>query len=307
MDTSRLLFRVALLALLVAGWNLWTVHHVGIRVTELAAVNAFALALGALLGLLTPEEAEAARGLRRRLLLGLISPPVLFSLLALSLIASSLVSSVRVLADGAPDTRLYLTPEGQPRDASSARELDGPTGIARYVRLTTPFGRPFYLEAKGYQRHSFDLHPWTGETIRVSADLTRLPSVLLRLPPSALSKLAGGRLRIRTNGSEWAEIPTEPGRGSVMLGTRTPIPARLLQDWRDELRAVHAPGEQGETLRHRIFVQWKSPLVPDHVQAVPPGTALDAEMVSGGGNVVAQTRVTVGRDAFQDLSLRELP
>lgn len=294
--------RLILLALLVALINGWAARHLGVDLRNLSLVNGVTAALGVLLGYLQEPEQKAFAARCRGVLLRFADTTVLACLSLLFLLVSSFVSSVTVLADGTPGNRdLYLSAEGQARDAGSERVLAGPDGVERFLRLTTPFGRQFYLEADGYLRHSFDLRPWQGETIRVARDLRPTPTVLLRIPFAAHMHLEGGRLLVAVDGGPETAVDTAADRGSVMVGRARSVPGPVTEEWRSELRATSG---LTDAQTEAVFRRWKAPLRLADTPSLRPEATLDARFVTRSDKVVAERSWTVGADPFQDVLLK---
>ena len=226
MLVNTLALRVALLAALLFALNAWAVRHTGTDVSHFAALNGFIMCLTLVLGWIDQQEADSLRERVYAVLRRSVEPQVLIPLYLLAVLGTSLLSSVTVLADGETRrTEVYLTPEGEARDEASRKTLTGPSDLVRYLRFTSPFGRPLYIEASGYQRHGFLLKPWTGTSISLRSDLQQLPTVLLRIPLDLLSALKDSKLIVEVQGAgAVATIPLSNAYGSVMIGTAGEIP-----------------------------------------------------------------------------------
>ncbi len=295
--------RVVLLATLLFGLNAWSVRHLGSGLQEFAIVNSFLGFLAIALGWVDSGEAENLRGNVKNVLRRIADAQVLLPLYILTIVGTSLVSSITVLADGVGGaTTLHLTAEGQARCAGCpVKSLNGPSGTVRYVRFTSIFGRSFYLEASGYQRRSLTLFPWTGSTISLASDLVRLPSVILRIPPSLHTLLAGGKIVIELEGQETGtEIPTQAGRASVQIGPAVAIPEAWRNEWRSQLRTL---GSVPESLRESFFRNWLNPIRNASLPPVAPGQRVIVRFFTTADKEVIRHDFVVGRESLQDVVL----
>lgn len=300
---DSLAIRVALLALLLFALNAWTVRHIGGDIRELATLNGFTVFLAIVMGWVDEKDADHWRQRLRGALKHTTTTPVLISLYVLAIIGTAFVSSVTVLADGITgETTLHLTPEGRERaDGDEGTNLSGPSASVRFVRLTNPFGRQFYLEAGGYQRQSLTLMPWKGSTISLASDLVRLPSVLLRVPPTLHSLLAGSRMVLSSaSWSEKFEIPLQVERAAVQLGPAAAIPEEWRTEWRSELRTAY---DAPEALRESLFRNWLNPLRDSALPAVAPGQLLQVELYTAANVEVVRQQIVIGREPMQDIFL----
>ena len=301
---SRLL-RILFLAVLVAVVNAWARRHLDMDWLGLALVNGALGFVGVFAALLGGLEEDRLAGVKRDLLRRVLRWPVLITLLVLTVTVCSFVSSVTVLAGGADDAAaVRLAPEG---DAApdSVGVLAGRGSLLRRYVFTTPFGRPFYLEVDGYVRHSFDLYPWTGATIRVDRDLVRLPTIVVRTHYQDHQQLKRGALVIAVAGGGRIEVPTDEDRGAVILGRRVPIPAPLVAEWRSELLADSVTG----ALAEKHIRKWKNPeneVVGYDRLPIRPGDRLDVSFVVDQG-VVASTSCRITTSPLQDVRLAKGP
>jgi len=301
---SRFLpLRIALLATLLFGLNEWTVRHLGTGLREFAYVNSFLAFVAVVLGWIDVRDSEDLRSGLSRILRRTVDGPVLAALYLVTIAGTSLVSSVTVIADGrVSDPKLILTSEGVQRcEDCSGKVLKGPNGVVRFVRFTSVFGRPYYLEATGYQRKAFTLYPWSGETISLSADLVRLPTIVLRIPHVLHGSLRGGKivLDIGSNGGNF-EIPMQAGRASVQLGPPAAIPEGWRSEWRSELRTLaNAP----DALREQFYRNWLMPVRNEAIPAIAPMQQIQVSYVTAGNKEVIQQDLVIGWESLQDVVL----
>jgi hypothetical protein len=299
---NTLALRVILLAALLFGLNAWAVRHTGTDISNFAALNCFIMCVTLVLGWIDQQEADSLRGRLNAILRRSVELQVLVPLYILALLGTSLLSSVTVMADGATrSTEVYLTPEGEARDEASRRTLSGPSDVVRYLRLTSVFGRPLYIEASGYQRHSFSLKPWIGTSISLRSDLQQLPTLLLRIPLDLLSALNGSRLEVELQGTDAVtKIPLSNEHGSVMIGSAGEIPGAWRQEWRSELSAMQ---NMQPVLLEGILLKWRKPVRDESVAGLVPGQRVLVRLVTGDGSEYVRQEVVIGREVMQDIAL----
>lgn len=299
---NTLALRVVLLAGLLFGLNAWAVRHIGSDLQEIAVVNGFLGFVALVLGWIEERDAKDLRARVGQILRRAVDAPVLLALYLVVVLGTSLISSVTVMSDGhSGSTTLYLSPEGAPRDVSSQETLDGPSGVVRYIRVTSMFGRPFYLEADGFLRKSVQIFPWIGETISLSADLQRLPSILLRIPPNLHASLPGGKLLLDLGLAGTYTIETEAQRAAVQLGPPAAIPETWRREWRSELRTMsNVPDE----LRESFFRNWLNPIRDEAVPAMAPSQRLQVSFLTRANKEVIRQEVVVGWAPLQDVVLQ---
>jgi hypothetical protein len=296
-------FRVILLATLLFGLNAWTVRHLGSGLREFATVNSFLAFVGIALGWIEVRNADNLRAGFGRILKRTVDGPVLAALYLVTIVGTSFISSVTVIADGdSGGSVLFLTAEGNKRcEDCSGEPLDGPSGVVRYVRLTSIFGRPYYLEASGYQRKGFALYPWTGATISLSTDLVRLPTIVLRVPYSLHSSLAGGKIVLDFESPSGSfEIPMQAGRASAQLGPPAAIPEGWRREWRSELRTLdNVP----DALREQFFRNWLNPIRNEQIPVLVPAQRIQVSYVTAAGKEVVRQQLVVGWEPLQEVIL----
>lgn len=299
---NTLALRVVLLAGLLFGLNAWAVRHIGTGLQEIAVVNGFLGFVALVLSWIEERDAKDLREKVGRMLRRVVDAPVLLALYLVVVLGTSLISSVTVMSDGhSGSTTLHLSPEGAPRDAASQETLQGPSGVVRYIRVTSLFGRPFYIEAEGFLRKSVQLFPWIGETISLSADLQRLPSIMLRIPPNLHSSLPGGRLLLDLGQAGAYTIETNAQQAAVQLGPPAAIPETWRREWRSELRTMsNVPDE----LREMFFRNWLNPIRDDAVPALAPSQRVWVGFMTRANKEVIRQEVVVGRARLQDVVLQ---
>lgn len=300
---NRLLLRLLALAVLFAALNAWSVRHLGQDLMKLGILNAVAAAFGLFFAFLQEDEQKRLKTRKqkmgRKLVGRFLDPTVLIGVTVVFLLGGSFLTSVTVLADGVPGRRtVHITFEGEARDVDSEKILDGTAAKVRYLRFTTPFGRPFYAEVDGYLRHSFDLYPWTGATLRVGRDLDPAPAVLVRVPVEWFPLLPGGRLRLTVEEKNY-DLETAEGRAAAFLGRGAAISRDRLEDWRS---ALIAAGHSREKIEEAVLT-WKNPTMARDFPSLPPGTELEVEFLSRAGKAVTGMSYRVTGESLQDLVL----
>jgi hypothetical protein len=302
-DKRLLPLRVILLATLLFGLNAWTVRHLGSGLREFATVNSFLAFVGIVLGWIEARNADELRASFGRILKRMVDGPVLAALYLVTIVGTSLISSITVIADGrSGGSTLFLTAEGSKRCEDCAGELlEGPSGVVPYVRFTSIFGRSYYLEASGYQRKGFTLYPWSGATISLSTDLVRLPTIVLRIPYSLHGSLAGGKivLDFESTGSSF-EIPMQAGRAAAQLGPPAAIPEGWRSEWRSELRTLAAVPD---ALREKIFRNWLDPVRNEQIPDLVPAQRIQVSYVTAANKEVIRQELVVGQEPLQEVIL----
>jgi len=299
---SHLWLRLVVLASIVMVANAWCVHHLGAGLSTFLIPSAIAGVMSVMGTFMKPfgdEEQGKVRGAFRRILTGFLRTPVLTLLVFALLIAGSVVSSVTVLAGGTGQSlEVALAPEG---GRTREKDLDGQNDVVRFVTFVTPFGRPYYLLAKGYQRYSFDVLPWVGKTIRVSRDLTIAPSLLIRVPVGFHKNLSTASLVLETDAGTVLEVsPLGKDRGAVLVGPPVGIPDAFIPNWERELTAEVQDIDRG-TL-NRIVLRWLRPLRVEPKESLAPGQRFTARLVLSDSTCAALTSI-VGDERLQDVIL----
>jgi microcompartment protein CcmK/EutM len=299
--------RLLVLAAIFAAGNAWVVHHVGVDVLAFAGVNTLLLlASGGAAWLTTREQGEARRQ-GRAVLAAASSTPVLLAAALLLVIVSAFVSSVRVIASDVrePATVRLLAPG----DAREEGKRLAEAGSVRFLRATTPFGRPLSLHVEGYLPQPIDLYPFRGATIRTSS-LRTMPSALLRVPVELTGHLTGGSMVVTASGREPLTVALDRGQGGVLLG-RAAIPAQVIDDWRSELRALVVGGAgtdapssaELDAVRERHLRAWRNPVRRTVAVDLRPGTRLVAVLCSRGEVAAGRVEFEVDERPFQDVVL----
>nr|NIM13495.1 hypothetical protein [Candidatus Aminicenantes bacterium]NIM80152.1 hypothetical protein [Candidatus Aminicenantes bacterium]NIN19490.1 hypothetical protein [Candidatus Aminicenantes bacterium]NIN43389.1 hypothetical protein [Candidatus Aminicenantes bacterium]NIN86134.1 hypothetical protein [Candidatus Aminicenantes bacterium] len=144
--------RILLLSFFIFIVNSWSIHHLGSDLTTFLISNGPLVIIGitgVFSELLTKKEASRMKSKIRRWFFFFLKTPVLCFLYGLLFATGSVVSSVTIMSSGIPGvTILNLGPEGT-SSLQSSKRLEKPNAVICFIKLTNPFGRPYYLEVKG--------------------------------------------------------------------------------------------------------------------------------------------------------------
>jgi hypothetical protein len=308
--------RLLALGLMLGIVQFWLQRHLALSfLEEVKAAPLIAVLIPFLVTLLDFLAGKAPRKkfqncLRRRAVV-VLRTPVLGLLLALLVVAGSMVSSVTVLAAGTHDalpvtvrresgvrTQVADANRGFPAAVRSVN-LAATANEVRLLMLTNPFGAACVIEVEGYQPYSFDLYPWIGKRVRVDRDLEHAPSLLVRVPLGLHSQLPGGRLELWSADEKLAATDTADLRGSVLFGRELALDRGRLADWEHELRMS---GAEGSALS-RGYLAWRRPLVVPIKPALAAGMKLEGRFISRSGALQASAGFTLTRAPLQDVLL----
>jgi len=283
--------RFAALIVLVLLVNAWIVAH-----TDLDA------AIGAIIEVVVAVVAAAAEfgpkryvhRFGRQVLWRLTQREVLIPAYAIFLIGGSVISSVAVYSAGAGEIgSVKVGSEGSKR--FTEEKLTAADPDAHFYRFTNPFGRPLYLEVRGYARHSFDLYPWFPRRIRVARDLALSPSLLIRVPDHVFALATGASIELQG----CPAVAVSDREASVLFGEPRPIPDPLLAAFNRELAAEQEPAD---TTAKRIEA-WLAALPARPPFSITPGMRLRARLVGPDGGEIASREFIVGEEPIQDIRL----
>lgn len=297
-STENLWGRIILFSLFFLMVNFWSLHHLGAKATHFLIANG-PLALVTIANFLAPlfskKETQKFKKKARRWFFFFIKTPILIFLYGFFFIAGSFVSSVTVMSSGVPDEiSINLSIEGQSEHHRQINDFDnvppekkaqekrsknliGPNGIVRFIKFTYPFGRPYFLEAKGYLRHSFDLYPWIGKKIRVTKDLSISPSILIRVPAELQALLAKGKIEVTFNNEVIAEEFTNARQGSILVGPYKDIPNSFVDRWKTELIVVEEDSPKAAAIS---LLAWLHPIKTPSKVTIFPGMTLEAKYLT---------------------------
>lgn len=296
--TRYLGLRVVVLVTLLVIISSWSSRHLGTALPGLALVG---------VGLLKKfydfvggAEKEVHENRLRSVALFLLGDAFLAIFCLVTLFGCAFISSVTVMSAGVPAVaEVRVAPEGQMLPSDPSGQLDGPASLERIICLTSPLGRPYYLEVDGYQRYGFDLPAWSGAQVRLSEDLKRLPVVVLRVPAMFIQNLGSCDVEIRAGDVGPLRIATQRERGALVLGRPLLAPAALLAEWRSELRAKEIP----DPLRETLLRFWREPQPIPEVGTITPGTVVHAYLLNADGGRIAGASFVVTGDEIQDVVL----
>jgi hypothetical protein len=302
---SYLTLRAVLFLVWLIGANDLLTRHLGIGWDEPRLTLALA-ALGAGFGLL---EALTGDDLKKKwlgkLTARLLQTPVILGAYLALILAMLVLSSVTVLNE-TPDGAVAaaLTPVNQRGSKRTADNSSDPKQAVRFLRVwTTPLGRPYRLDVKGYLSHTVQVYPFLGVTVSPRQDLRVSPGLLLRPPVGALGPMTGGvRMAVcaQQNGKWVALADGKVRNSSVLVGMEQSIPPLLLESWR--LEAMSQGVTDGEVLAG-VLQAWKSPILLESKEPLQPGGLVLATVYDPGGKPLAQARSRLSEERFQDVAM----
>lgn len=300
---ENLWIRLLLFSFFILIINSWSLHHLGNKLRHILIANG-PLALIAIVNffsqILLEQEVQEFKEKIRGWFFYFLKTPVLIILFGLILVAGSVVSSVTVMSGGVSDTMTAnLTPEGKSQSKKLSKVLDGPDDVERFISLTTPFGRPFYLEVERHLRYSFDLYPWIGKKIRVSKDLNISPSILIRVPFPIIRTLRQGKIVVASDNAVIAEVNTKENQGSIIVGHYFLIPSEFVDKWKMELLAMNITGAPAAG---SLLAWQQAQLVPPNMPLVP-GIIMEAKYFIVKEKPLAVAKFMVGSEKIQDILL----
>lgn len=188
----------ALLVLLVI-LDLWSTHHLGFGLTGWSAP--VAAATGTVLALLAKPFKEELSHLGKQLVVlaeRLLSTPVLAGAYLSVFLLISTCSSITVIGAAPGDRdRVTIAPADAPSDTVT-KEYGPDLRPARFTAVrTSPFGRPYSINAPGYVPSVVTVRPLAGLIARLGKDISASPAVLFRPHHDALNSLKlGGAFRV---------------------------------------------------------------------------------------------------------------
>lgn len=296
----RLLVLAGLLLLL----NSWAVKHLELDWWKLAVVNLFAVILPQFQWFLDDATTKSLKELLNKGLRLLLGSGGLFLLGGVTLLLTSCWSTVTVSGGSWSEPRaVYVHALNERAAAGDTPAPPMPAGqleIGRPVRKllgTNPLGREYRLELEGYLDYDFVLSPWFGRRIRVETDLTRRPTILIRIPPDLVGP---GCLRLSSRGQLVAAAPTSQSVGGLLVGDDATIPDANVAAWERHLRSL-SRDEPAEASTTQAWLN--SPLVPPAIEVSLPSTFV-AEYVNQAGLVAASREFEVAGGGLQDLLLK---
>lgn len=330
---DRLILRIWLLIVVVSLVIFWLEYHLRLRIWEALTGGAFLTIVYSVAGTFVNAVRERGKATAAgdgelsvnvlwrafgKTIRAAASVPVLVVLYLAALVPGSLFSSVTVMAAGEPGEReVRVWAEGGSNDGNAAtakkkETLKGDDGVVHFVVFTNPFGRPYALDVDGYQRSSFDLFPWVGARIRITLDLRRAPTVLVRVPVIKHSILPGATVELLevTDGGAvslctQALDPDGKVHGSVFFGRPVAIPAEIVSRWERELRVggliPERPGFD------RAILNWRRALAASCRLSLRPNMRLEARLRSRSGEVHASSAFRVTSEPLQDIMMHADP
>jgi len=305
-DQASLGARFIALVLLAAGVQLWVNHHLGLS----SQTPWIALALGTLSGvlgvaarLLDDGEQKGLAEAARKVLRFLLHPGLLTWLWGLALVGALFVASVMVIPEAGATGKATL----RSVDGAALGQRDLKEGVARFVVLTSPFGRPYRLSVPGFLEETVAVYPFAGLKLTPERDLRRSPSVLFRPTRDGVEALRSrGSFTVvvkRPAGDEALISPQQGHVGSFLLGRKQAIPPANVGLWRLELEG----GGASPALLAQMVLSWSRKLDLESSQPLAPEMTLVAEVRTPANVVVSRGQVTLGSEPLTDVALTDVP
>ena len=292
--------RAVLFLLWLVGANYWLSRHFGVgwddpRIT----IGLAALGLG--FGMFEVAGWDLKKWGINRLVRWLIQIPVLVVLYAALAIAASVWSSVILLNDPSGDSlRATLTPAD--RAGAASRQEDNASNRKEPVRFlavaTTPLGRPYRLDVKGYLSQTFQVSPIFGVTLS-PRDLRVSPSVLFRPPPGAKVAMAGFKIWLEEDPKKVLAEGKKAEPTSILLGSEQPIPPALLESWRLEAMAQGYP----DKVLAQVLTFWKTPTIRAPSAPLEPGSRIVAMVYNATDEPLATAHWRLTDERLQDVPM----
>jgi hypothetical protein len=294
----------AFIVFLVIG-HAWLVAHFTFNLLTVLGYASLIAVAGALTKILPKGRIAAMRAEALRLLYAMLRTPVLLSFYVLLVIAGSLVGSVHVLAAGAQGIGGV---EMSAADGAPLRSgwMSGPESAEHFVLITNPFGRELSLHATHYRRYSFALYPWVPKRIRVSDTMRVAPTLLLRIDPKVIPRLAETKLRLYSGKMEIGTFPVAAAPAAVhaagaaravLVGPERRIPEERVGSWE---RYIERAGVA--TSASAFIDDWLRPVKMRTTTEIYVGMKLKAVLMKGDKRL-ASTEFVVSADPLQDILL----
>jgi hypothetical protein len=302
--------RILLVLFFIVGLNFFCNRHLGFG-WDAPIVSLVVAGAGVGVGILEAYFGDDAwkatvNGLAKKV----IRMPLLVGLCGALLIVSAVCSSLTVLVDP-PDT--LLTAVLKPADGASSvgreeNNLAEPKNPVHFFHVwTTPLGRPYQLEVKGYLPQIVQVYPLIGATVSPRRDLQIAPSVLFRPPVEALGAMAGKVcVQVFDERDSKKTLVAENkmvGANSFLFGTDQSLPSTQWESWRLEMLAG---GVKDEIAVAKIMEAWRTPQILPPTSPVRPGDYLSAIVYNASGQPMAAARAKLTQEKLQDIPLRSV-
>ncbi len=297
MKFNTIIFRSVLLAMLFVLLNTWLSVNTGRGLQQYAFVNFTILTFAAAGGLIKRYSGKVEENFESKItyvLTFILQIPVLVILWSLFILSALFVSSVTLESRlGAADCEAKLMSIAPGRRTKAINECNAPVTV-----LVNPFGRPFDLEAKGYQTRRIYVYPLRPARINIEKDLTISPTVILRMGEYYMSMKNVLKIKIDylkqtiyddSIGSNWTFI----------LGLDRHIPPEFLDRWLFSLRAREDLITEKEI--YQSLNRWMMDTLFIHANVIPLDT-LDIQLIHKfSDKIVMEKKYILGFDIFQDI------
>ena len=301
-----------LLAALAIG-ALWLQHHLGFEFEKLGWVTLFGLIWGGMERLAgwigakpaIEEEASRLKGPLIWLVNWLARPLPLKLTGGLLALLIALVSSVSVRSETAGERSAVSLTALEHRGDTRRKMLSSDAPVARFLLITSPFGRPYQLDAEGYVPAQITVYPVTGREVLLGRDLGPSPTVLFRPFAEGMAALSDGArftvTRLRGDSSQQLAVDSSGSGKAFRLGRPRPITDAMVMSWSLEATASGAP----EPVRAQMLLGWRTPKALAMPGELAPRDCLLAE-VRLHNRLKARGLVTLTDAPLVDLLLQDV-
>lgn len=301
---KNLNLRVFSLVLLIVLLNSWTTTHLGKDLRHMALINlclAFVALLSSVASYLSDDEKKSSGRILSHIVYSALNKGVLITLWLLFLLASLLISSVTIQSRTSPspdNARLFrLNPMIK---TSHAKPLKIKEYLAPKTVIVNPFGTTFMLSVNGYQNFTFQVYPLLPKRIVIEENLTRTPSVFIRMSEDIQENRFVYTLLITNR--ETTIYDGDIGlKGAFLLGIKQRIPDDIVQQWQLGLKSRDdIPNEK------ELYKQLKLWIIDTtFIKAeLHPLDTLTIKILNPARTIVSSTDYQIGFDVFQDYLLK---
>ncbi len=301
---SHISIRLIALALFIFLLNAWVSTNLDEHLVMALIANgvlAMATVVGSLMNFLGKQHVETTSSDLQEILLTLLRTPILIGLYFTFLVVGSLLGSVSVSSDGLViNAAVRVAPVSNSIDSARPKPLDGQNSLVRFLRWTTPFGRPYSVEVEGFVPTTFDLYPWVGKRIRLASDMTQARSLLIRFPSADIELVNESRLTIAVDGVVLGTSTMDTEHMAVLVGQQRPAFSDFYDEWQFEFKAYNVP----ESRASRCVLGWTNPVVMKLSRPLVPGLVVEATVYSRTDSVLYKQSFLIGPDKVQDVVFR---
>ncbi len=295
--------KVLLLAFFLLIANAWLTYHIGndfIQKYLVGGVFVFCGFVSFLVQYLQKEEEEHIKQVYGRWLSRFMNFQVIGGLYILLFMVGCFVSSVHISTNKVQSSAMVsLHPGGRSGGQPIGLELSGKRPSAQKTVVTTPFGRIFTIDTKGYQQAEFPVFPWLGKRINLEHDLAVSPTIIVRVPIEYFPQLSRAKINVEHN-KQLATTYELNNHATIILGQLSEIPERFFDRWQVELRALY----EENVVIYSGLNKWtiQEPLIiPMDFQVYD---SLRLELTSSSGKIFAVCEGIPGTEKFKELQFK---